>query len=369
MSLKQQAVRGLKWTTAATVVSASTQLLQLFVLARLLTKYDFGLIAIAYVVVGFTQIFADMGITNAVIQKKDVTHSQLHTVFFVNIFIGLVLCLLLCFIAPFVSNFYEQSELTSVIYWLSLIFIIQPFGQIYNALLRKELQFDAIAKRDIIVKITGFLICVGLALSGFGVYSFVGAQLFIGFLSVILLLILGRRLYRPQWHIARKDFIPFFNFGIYQVCDQWVAYIRTQLDVLIIGKIMGIELVGLYNMAKRIVDIPVNIISPIVTQVSFPVMAKIQDESDRLKNIFLKSINYITSFTFPLYVFIALVASAILKITMGEQWLPAAPLIQILCIYGIIRSMGNPIGSLLFAKGLVRRAFWWDFACLFVMSV
>ena len=368
MSLKQQAVRGLKWTTAASVVSAVTQLLQTFVLARLLTKNDFGLMALAMVFVGFTQIFADMGITNAIIHKKDITHSQLHTVFFVNIFIGAFLCLILFFVAPLVSLFYEHPELTNMIRWLSLIFIVQPFGQIYNALLRKELQFDAIAKRDMLIKIIGLCISVGLALWGFGVYSFVGAQLSMILLSVILLIILGRKLYCPKWHISRTDILPFISFSMYQAGNQLVAFTRGQFDILLIGKIMSIEWVGLYNMAKRVIDFPISIINPIVTQVSFPVMAKIQDETLRLKNVFLKSISSIVAFSFPIYAFIALFATAILKIAAGEQWLPAAPLMQILCIYAVIRAIGNPTGSLLLAKGLVRRAFWWDFACLFIMT-
>jgi len=366
MSLKQQAVRGLKWTTIASVVGSSIQLLQLFVLARLLTKYDFGLMALAYVLVGLAQIFADMGITNAIIHKKNISKEQLHTVYFVNIFIGFTLGILIFFVAPVVSGFYDNSELTNIIRWLSLIFVIQPFGQIYNALLRKELQFDAIAKRDMVVKITGLFISIGMALLGFGVYSFVGAQITITLLSVILLMLLGKKLFLPRFYFSIADFLPFLYFSIYQIGNQVVSFLRTQFDVMLIGKIMSIELVGLYNIAKRIVDFPISVISPIVTQVTFPVMAKIQDESLRLKNIFLKSINYITSFTFSVYLFLALFATEILKIA-GKQWISAAPLVQILCIYGIIRSMGNPTGSLLLAKGYVHRAFWWDFACFFIM--
>ncbi len=366
MSLKNQAVRGLKWTTTASAVSAGTQLLQLVVLARLLTKEDFGLMALAMVAVGFAQIFSDMGITNAVIHKKDITSSQLHTVYFVNIFIGLSLSIVLFFIAPLVSDFYANAELTNIIRWLSLIFIIQPFGQLYNALLRKELQFDAIAKRDMMVKMTGLFVSTGLALSGFGVYSFVGAQLFMCLLSVILLIILGRRLYQPHFYISRADFSPFLRFGIYQLGNQLVAYVRTQLDILLIGKLMTVELVGEEDETSSLLlqtfDNILASSSPIE-----PVMAKVQDETLRLKHIFLKSINSVTAFTFSIYAFFALFAPAIIEITAGTQWLPAAPLMQILCIFGAIRSAANPVGSLLLSKGLVRRGFWWDFGCLFAM--
>ncbi len=369
MSLKNQAVRGLKWTTTASVVGTILQLLQLLILARLLTKEHFGLMALAMVLVGLAQIFSDMGITNAIIHKKDVTKPQLHTIYFINIAIGVTLCLLLLIAAPAISAFYEHPELVGVIRWMSLIFIVQPFGQIYNALLRKELQFDAIAKRDMIAKLVSLIVSVTLATQGFGVYSFVGAQLASTTLSVVLLVLLGSKLYRPKLHIARNDIKPFLHFSAYQIGDQLVTFSRMQFDVLLIGKLMSIELVGIYNMAKRLIDYPIGIINPVITQVSFPVMAKVQDESLRLKNIFLKTMGYTMAFGFPVYAFIALFAHNLIPVAVGKQWIDAAPLMQILCIYGIVRIAFNPVPPLTLSRGFVQLSFWWNIGCFVVMPL
>jgi len=366
MSLKQQAVSGLKWTSVAAITAATLQLLQLLVLARLLEKEDFGLMALAMVLVGLAQLFADLGLANTLIHKKDVTREQLHTIYGINLITGICLYVLLFFAAPGVSAFYGNTELTNIIRWLSLIFVIQPFGQLYHALLRKKLQFNAIAKRDIAAKVINFCACILAALCGYGVYSFVIAQVLGTCISTILLISFGRKLYIPQLHISKNDIKPFLSYSLYLLGENIVSFTRNQIDILLIGKIMTIELVGIYNMAKRIVEYPFMLFNPVVLQVSFPVMAKVQDEPARLKNIYLKAINYLASVSFPVYAFIALFACVITTIMLGGKWLSVVPILPILCMYAALRLIYNPISSLLFAKGFFRRSFWWNVGFLIV---
>ena len=135
MSLKAKAIGGAKWTSVSAVISAVVQLLQVAILAHFLDKKDFGLMALAVFVIGISQIFMDMGISNAIIYKKDVTHEQLSTMYWLNVSMGVLIYLLLFLLAPLVAAFYHEPKLVGVLNWIALTFVIQPFGQQFETLL------------------------------------------------------------------------------------------------------------------------------------------------------------------------------------------------------------------------------------------
>ena len=155
--LKKQAIGGVKWTSLSTGVRSILQLIQLLVLARFLSADDFGLIAIVMVVIGFSQLFMDMGISNAIIHKQNITTEQLSSLYWLNIFSGAVLTIIVYFIAPFVANFYNNAEIIPLLQLLSLSFIINAFANQYRVLLRKELKFNVLAKVEVIAGVGAFI--------------------------------------------------------------------------------------------------------------------------------------------------------------------------------------------------------------------
>ena len=173
MSLKQKALSGVKWTGISSLIIAVIQLLQLSILAHYLEPTDFGLMAIVTVIIGFSALFLDLGISASIIHRQDITHVQLSSLYWLNVISGILLFLLIYTLAPFLSNFYNDTELIPIIRILALNFIISSFGSQYGLLFQKTLKFDIMAKISIASVMVALVVAVSLAMNGFGVYAFV----------------------------------------------------------------------------------------------------------------------------------------------------------------------------------------------------
>ena len=176
-SLKKQVINSTKWNTLATIFNVGLQFLKLVVLTRLLERSDFGLVAIATMVIGFTSIFSELGFTIAIIHKQDTTREQYSSLFWANVIISIVLYLILFLLSPLASRFYGEVELTKIIPLLGIEIIANAFGKIFQTVKMKELDYRFISIVSIIGSIAGFVTTVVLALMQFGVYSLVLGQL------------------------------------------------------------------------------------------------------------------------------------------------------------------------------------------------
>lgn len=369
MSLKVQAISGVRWTTLSTIIVTVLQLIQLAILAQFLDPSAFGLMALVMVVIGFSQAFLDMGISNAIIHKQEITKDQLSTLYWVNILAGFSLFIIIAAISPLVASFYQEPELTKLIILVGLTFLIQPFGQQFMVLWQKEMRFSEIAKIDIASKFISLIVSVYFAYKGCGVYSLVYGTLAGAMIQTVMFMNIGLQEHKPSFVLKLNEIKEFLSFGAYQMGERTINYFNYQIDTMLIGKLLGMEALGIYTIAKQIIIRPAQIINPIITKVTFPTMAKIQDDPVRLKNIYLKTINYLSSVNFPIYAFILIFAHDIVMIMFGEKYIEAIYIMQILSIWGALRSTGSPIGSLLLAKGKAKWGFWWNFALFFYVPV
>lgn len=341
------------------------QLLQLAILARFLEPSAFGLMALVMVVIGFSQAFLDMGISNAIIHKQVITKNQLSTLYWVNILTGFVLFVVIVSISPLVAGFYKEPELVKLILIVGLTFIIQPFGQQFMVLWQKEMRFGEIARIDIVNKSISLIVSVYLAYKGCGVYALVYGTLAGTISQTLQFMHKGLKEYRPSFVFKLSEIKEFLSFGAYQMGEKTINYFNSQADTILIGKLLGMEALGIYAIAKQIIMRPAQIINPIISKVTFPAMAKIQDDIPRLKNIYLKTINYLSSINFPIYAFVFIFAHDIVILLFGQKYIQSIYIMQILAVWGAIRSTGNPIGSLLLAKGKANWGFWWNLGLFF----
>ena len=360
MSLKKQALAGVKWTTVASVMNTVLQLIQLAILARHLNPSDFGLMALVMVVIGFSQMFIDMGLSNAIIYKKEIHTKQLSSLYWLNVIIGVLFFILLTGVSPLISKIYENEKLALLINIVAVTFLIKPWGQQFMVLLQKNLSFSAIAKTDIASRFISFIVIVFLAYDNYGVYSLaIGAVVF-AFCTTLGYIFFGIDIHRPIIYLKINDLKDFLSFGLFQMGEKIIQYFASQFDTILIGKLLGLEVLGIYNIAKNIVSKPSVIINPVVTKVTFPLMSKINNDVNKLKAVFLKSMNYLSFVNFPVYFLIAVLARPLVLIMFGEGWDDAVPLIQILAFTFLLRSIGNPSGSLLLSRGKANVAFYWN---------
>lgn len=362
MNLKQQAVSGVKWGGVSMGVTTGLQFVTLAVLARLLSPSDFGLMGMIMVVIGFAQLFADMGISNAIIYRQDATREELSSLYWLNIMAGIVIFVVVCGASPLITAFYHEPRLSNLIYLSSLIFLITPFGQQFQILLQKELKFDQLAKIEIMASFANSVSAITLAILGMGVFSLIWGQLTGTSLRALLLSCVGWKNWRPHLHFATQDLKRYISFGLYQMGEKAVNYFNSNLDYLLIGSMLGAKALGYYTLAYNLILKPLSAINPIITRVAFPVFLKVQNNTEKLKKGYLKVLQLLSTVNFPMMAGLAVVAPIAVPVVFGEQWLPSIILIQILTIVGLLRSTANPVGPLLLSKGRADLGFKWNLA-------
>ena len=360
MSLKRQAAKGAYWTGTSSVVVTVLQFAQLAVLARLLVPEDFGLMAMMMVVIGFAQAFADMGVSNAIIQRQDTTDQHLSSLYWLNILAGTVLFLLLLAAVPAIEAFFAEPRLAEFIPVTALIFLIAPFGQVYQALLQKNLRFRELAVSETSAAAVSAAVAITAAIAGQGIYALIFGQLANIACKTSVLIGYGWPDWRPSLQFHRRDLDNYLSFGLFQMGERAVNYLNERLDQLLIGVLLGAEALGYYHLAFNLVILPVARINPVLTRVAFPIFARIQDDAAKLRHGFMTMQQVLAALNFPLLLGLAVVVPVFVPTVLGEQWAPSILLVQILAGVALLRSTGNPVGSLLLAKGRADLGFYWN---------
>ncbi len=367
MSLREKVLSGVKWTTLSSAINTLFQILQLAILTHYLSSSDFGLMAIVYVIIGFSALFMDMGISAAIIHKQHLSHEQLSSLYWLNVFAGVFLFLVVYMIAPFIADFYHQESLVVLIRLLALTFVMNAFASQYKLLLQKELKFNILSKISILTVFTSLLLATILAINDFGIYSLVYAALGSSFFNTVVFLSMGMKEHRPSFIFNYRAIRFMITFGLFQMADRSITYFNSQFDVILIGKLLGVEALGIYSIAKNLSLRPAKVINPIITRVTFPVMSKLQDDTQKLRSIYLKTINYLSTVNFFIYILMAVLAEPIILILFGHKWEESIDILRILAFYGAIRSTGNPQGTLLLSKGKADLSFYLNLGKFFIM--
>jgi O-antigen/teichoic acid export membrane protein len=349
MSLKEKTIRGLTWSGIAQISKQLSQFIITAILARMLTPKDFGLIGMATVFTGFITIFANMGISSALIQKQNTKEEHLSSAFWLNIFVGFLLSLLFSVLAPLIARFYNQPQLKDILIVLSLNFFVASFSIVQQSILTKELEFKTLTKRDILAIVLSGIIGITLAANGFGVWSLVLQSLCLTFFNAFLIWNLST--WRPRFYFSFKEIKEIFMFSSHITGFNVVNYFARNMDYLLIGKFLGGEALGLYSLAYKLMLAPLTNISWVISRVMFPAFSKIQNDLPKIRANYLKMVHVISLITFPILLGLFAVAPEFVKVFYGPKWSAAAQLIQILCFCGMIQSVTSIGGSVYLSLG------------------
>lgn len=367
-SLELKAASGIRWTTLNTVCITAIQFIQLAIIGRILGPEAFGLMAMVMVVMESAGIFADVGLSSAIIQRKEPKKEELSTLYWFNVIVGFIVFSVVYLFTPVIAIGFSVAEIKSLLPVAALSFLISPFGVQFQTLLRKYLRFDVIAKINICSAIAGMLTAIGCALNGCGVWSLVWGGLINVVIRTGLLIGWGwHAKWQPKLYFKWSDMHGYLSFGLYRVGAMVANQINSRADQILIGVLMGPVALGYYNIAFRLVMEPIQKISPILTSVAFPVFSIIQDDTARLKRGFIQMIRFLMFVNAPVLIGMAVVAPLAVPLLIGEKWLPSIPLVQILSFYALVRSLGNAGGSLIIAKGKANWTFYWNIALLLII--
>ena len=367
MELKQSVVKGVKWTTLGTLGVAICSLLRLSILTRFLSKADFGIMAIVLFVLGMLNLFMDMGLTSAIFHKQDISKKEYASLYWVNLVFGFLVFGLIILVAPFIGSFYEEPTLSRYIIIMAIAVVFAGFGSQFKTIEQKHLNFKIIALVDLTASILALILAIVLAVLDFGIYALVFSALVQYSLPNLFFFLRGLFISPVLRHFNFKEALPFLKIGIFEVGSQFVNFFNRDLDIIIIGKLFSTELLGGYSLAKQLVYKPAQIINPIATKIANPLLAKFQKDITVLRENYLKLITIISSLNFFIYLAVIIFAPFIVSILYGDDYESIVILVRILSVYMYIRSLGNPIGSLVIATGRTDRSFYWNLLSVAIM--
>lgn len=367
MTLRKQTFSAVRWTTFSSLGRAALQFAQIAILARLLAPADFGLIALVVAIMAFLQIFADAGISNAIIHYQDITQEQLSSLYWLNVSVSAALALTLVATSHWVAVWYQQPPLQYLLMLAAVTLLVGALGQQIRVVAQKNLRFADLAKLELMAALVGFVVAVSLAWMGAGVYSLIAGSLTTAVVGCLLVWVRLSEGWRPQARLRLAEIRQFLKFGAYMIGNNLANTFNSQIDILLGGRLLGVQSIGLYSVPKDLSLRIGNIINPIITQVGLPVMAKAQGDVDLLKRVYLKTMRMTASVNFPIYLALGLFAPEIVNLLLGSQWHDAIPLLQIFAVWALLRSTVNPVGSLLMARGRADLSFKWNVALLIIM--
>lgn len=371
MSLREKTLNGAKWSAIATVIIIGLGLIQMTVLARIIDSHQFGLLTVSLVIIALADTLSDFGIANSIIQRKEIGYVELTTLYWINVGLGIVVCVAMFLLSDTIASVLNTPDLAPLIKALSLAFVVIPHGQQFRALMQKELEFNKIGIIETSSVLTGFTFTVVSAHVWPLAMTAILGYLVNCVLRTLLFGYLGRKIYRPGLHFSLASVSANLRFGAWLTADSIINYVNTNLSTLVLARTLGAGVAGGFNLAWNVAVVPPIKLNPIITRVLFPAFAKIQDDTEKLRVNFYKLLSVVGIINFPALLGLMVVSNNAVPLVFGEKWNSIVPVLQLLCIVGLLRSVGNPIGSLLMAKARVDISFKFNIfkTCLFIPAI
>lgn len=337
------------WTAAEKFGSMAMAFISNLILARLLLPEDFGVIGMLHIFIAISGAFMYGGFGDAIIQKKVVTHTDYSTVFVWNMVLSVFFYVILFFAAPAIARFYDMPDLCNVMRVYGLILILVGLSIVQNSILRKELKFKLLSIRNLTASFCGLVVGVVMAFMGFGAWSLVASALVNQLMNVILVWKISS--WRPSLLFDKKSFKDLFGFGGMMMLTSLVDKTYANLQGLLIGKWYSADELGYYTQAAKLESVPNSTLSYIVTNVSFPVFAKLKDDKEKLLYGLRKNIKAITYLNFPLCMLLLVIAKPLIELLYGAKWDLSVPYFQLLCLSGMLYTMNSLNGCIVKALG------------------
>lgn len=348
-SLTHQAVSGTVWSTLATIGKQLLTFASLATVARMLGPGAYGVMGMAALVIVFINNFRDLGTAVAIIQKPAVSARLLSSLFWVNVAIGSAMCLLVAATAPIAAVFFHTPELSPVLRVLSFSFFIASCGVVHSALLNRQMAFRTIAAIDLTTAVITYLVALIFALKGFGVWSLVFANVANSAASTAGYWMAER--FRPGFSFDKAEIASIAKFSSNLSAFGLVNYAYRNADNLVVGKMLGSAPLGFYSMAYNMMLTPLQNISAVIAQVLFPAFSRIQDDDERFRHAYVRGCMLIGLITFPVMAGLSVIADPVIRALLGQKWLGAIPIFQILAPIGLVQSIQTTTGIIFQAKG------------------
>lgn len=339
-SLKKKTVKGVAWTATDRVANLTIGFIIGVVLARILSPGDYGLLAMIAVFNAIAYVFLNSGFGGALIRKPDLTENDNTTAFIFNIAAGAVMYGVIWLIAPLVAQFYDKPILAQLLRAEGILLIISAFKIVQNTQLSRALNFKAKAIINVSSHIAAGILAIVAAYRGLGVWSLVIQHIATGLFSLILFWIVSP--WRPRGRWDKNSFRYLWGYGSKMLASGLLDKIYANIYPIIIGKFFSAADLGQYARAKDYTRMPSQGLTEVIQQVTFPVLSRIQNDDNRLRDNYRRMLRFTAFIMFPVMVAIAALAHPLIITLVTAKWEPCVPYLQIICF----ASMWYPIHAI-----------------------
>ncbi|SHJ29811.1 Membrane protein involved in the export of O-antigen and teichoic acid [Fibrobacter sp. UWP2] len=348
-SLKNKVIGGMAWTGIEKIVNKAVNFLIGIALARMLAPTDYGVIGMLAIFIAVANTFTDSGLSNALIQKQDRTEKDFCTIFYFNIVVAIGFYLALFFASPYIAQFYNMPILEDVTKVVALSLIITGFTAVQRTRLTIDLRFQTQALISVISLLVTGAVGLILAYLGFGVWALVFQALAGQLISSICIWYCSR--WMPKLIFSKTSFKQLFGFGSKLLCSSLINTIYGNLYTLVIGKAFSPADVGFYNKGNEYALLPTQAMQDMTLKVNYPILAKMQDDNERLLRAYRKLLRTPLFLLYPVLTVIAVTAEPLIEVMIGPKWLPCVPILQVLCFGYMFSPLTHINLNLLYVKG------------------
>lgn len=349
----------LKWNTSLKIVSQVFRFIVGIFLARILDPIDFGIMAIGHMVIHYTNSLSDFGFINALVQKKDLRPVHVNSVFTLNLAISTLLSLVIAVSSPAIGIFFNSPESGRVLLFMSSLFILRTFRDVYMALLRRQVLFKTAATIVLIENFSMSSIALALALAGFRYWSLVWATIIATLLAGILFAFQTK--VKPNLQYSHKAMGEIYSFGLWNFFRAQLFFINQFITQLIVGKFFGPVALGYFEKSHQLASTPRESIASQINAVMFSSFSRLQTDTKKLKQWFLKIVLMETILIVPILTGIIAVAEHFIIVVLGEKWSPSIIPLQVLSAGIIFQIFNGLIASLNVGIGQYKRQAFLEF--------
>lgn len=349
MSVLKNIASGAGWTASSQWTMQLLQFITSVVLARLLSPRDYGIVAMSAAFTGFIALFADLGFGPALVQRKHIDSRYIDVAFTTTTAAALILFVLCWFGAPLVARFYDEPMVNSIVKVAVIGLLMAPVNAVLLNLLVREMRFKEIAGIEVACSLSSQATALVAAFLGFGLWSLVMGSLV--FQAIRMPLVIWRTRHFPRFSFNWEHFKDLFSFGGNLMGFSFLNYFARNLDNIIIGRFLGPVALGYYDLAYRIMLKPLYNVSYTLGQPLFSGLSALQEDKQQAGETYRKVVIAISLICFPMMLGLAAVAPEFMAIVFGEKWIPAVPVLQILCFVGAMQSVGTTVGAIYQSQG------------------
>ncbi len=351
--LKGRSVRGGLVTLTSQGTQFITQSIATVVLARLLTPTDFGLVAMVTSLTGLAQGFADLGLSEATIQRQEIDHDQVSMLFWINVAIGLTLTLVTASLAPVLALLYREPRIKDITLIASLTFLICGLRVQHDALLRRQMRFVSLAIRDIVSYALAVPVAIAMASKGAGYWALVALPMTLNLTQVVLSWLMAGWVPGPPRRDAKVRSLIVFGGN---VAGSYILYnLNRSADSVLIGWHSGAGPLGLYSRAYNLLMLPLRQLGTPARSVIMPALSRIQGDPERFARYYLGAVNLMMWISAPVFGFLFVAAEPVIVLVLGMKWREAAPVFKILVIAALGQLLLDSTLWVLVSRGQSKR--------------